>query len=113
MLYEVITGTLLMALANKFNSLLLSTGNKSEMAVGYCTLYGDMAGALSLLSDVPKQMVYALARYVNCQQEIIPARTISRAPSAELAPRITSYNVCYTKLLRTVRTSRRPGPPVR
>ncbi len=81
-----IRGTLLMALANKFNALLLSTGNKSEMAVGYCTLYGDMAGALSLLSDVPKQMVYALARYVNCQQEIIPARTISRAPSAELAP---------------------------
>ncbi|MCK9293611.1 MAG: NAD+ synthase [Desulfobulbaceae bacterium] len=81
-----IRGTLLMALANKFNALLLSTGNKSEMAVGYCTLYGDMAGALSLLSDVPKQMVYALARFVNRQQEIIPPRTISRAPTAELAP---------------------------
>jgi len=81
-----IRGTLLMALANKFNALLLSTGNKSEMAVGYCTLYGDMAGALSLLSDVPKQMVYALARFVNRQQEIIPSRTISRAPTAELAP---------------------------
>ncbi|MBU4262130.1 MAG: NAD+ synthase [Proteobacteria bacterium] len=81
-----IRGTLLMALANKFNALLLSTGNKSEMAVGYCTLYGDMAGALSLLSDVPKQMVYALARFVNRQQEIIPSRTIIRAPTAELAP---------------------------
>lgn len=81
-----IRGTLLMALANKFNALLLSTGNKSEMAVGYCTLYGDMVGALSLLSDVPKQMVYALARFVNRQQEIIPSRTIIRAPTAELAP---------------------------
>jgi NAD+ synthetase len=81
-----IRGTLLMALANKFNALLLSTGNKSEMAVGYCTLYGDMAGALSLLSDIPKQMVYALSRFVNRDREIIPARTISRAPSAELAP---------------------------
>ena len=81
-----IRGTLLMALANKFNALLLSTGNKSEMAVGYCTLYGDMAGALSLLADIPKQMVYALARFVNRDREIIPARTISRAPSAELAP---------------------------
>jgi NAD+ synthetase len=81
-----IRGTLLMALANKFNALLLSTGNKSEMAVGYCTLYGDMAGALSLLSDVPKQMVYGLARHINREREIIPARTISRAPSAELAP---------------------------
>ncbi|RJX31109.1 MAG: NAD+ synthase [Desulfurivibrio sp.] len=81
-----IRGTLLMALANKFNALLLSTGNKSEMAVGYCTLYGDMAGALSLLSDVPKMMVYELARFVNRRQEIIPSRTITRAPSAELAP---------------------------
>jgi len=81
-----IRGTLLMALANKFNALLLTTGNKSEMAVGYCTLYGDMAGALALLADVPKQMVYALARFINRHQEIIPARTISRAPTAELAP---------------------------
>ena len=81
-----IRGALLMALANKFNTLLLTTGNKSEMAVGYCTLYGDMAGALALLSDVPKQMVYALARFVNRHEEIIPSRTIIRAPSAELAP---------------------------
>ena len=81
-----IRGTLLMAMANKFNALLLSTGNKSEMAVGYCTLYGDMCGALSVLSDVPKQLVYQLARHVNREKEIIPDRTITRAPSAELAP---------------------------
>ncbi|MFH1215631.1 MAG: NAD+ synthase [Pseudomonadota bacterium] len=80
-----IRGTLLMAIANKFSALLLSTGNKSEMAVGYCTLYGDMAGALSLLSDVPKQLVYELSRFVNREREIIPQRTITRAPSAELA----------------------------
>ncbi len=81
-----IRGTLLMAMANKFYALLLSTGNKSEMAVGYCTLYGDMCGALSLLSDVPKQLVYELARFINRDKEIIPARSISKAPSAELAP---------------------------
>ena len=79
-------GTLLMAMANKFGALLLSTGNKSEMAVGYCTLYGDMCGALSVLSDVPKQMVYALSKFVNRDQERIPARSISKPPSAELAP---------------------------
>ncbi|MCB2183381.1 MAG: NAD+ synthase [Desulfobulbaceae bacterium] len=81
-----IRGTLLMAMANKFNALLLSTGNKSEMAVGYCTLYGDMCGALSVLSDVPKQLVYDLSRYVNRHVEIIPVRTIEKPPSAELAP---------------------------
>lgn len=81
-----IRGTLLMAMANKFGALLLSTGNKSEMAVGYCTLYGDMCGALSVLSDVPKQLVYTLSRFVNRKKEIIPARTISKPPSAELAP---------------------------
>ncbi len=81
-----IRGNLLMALANKFNSLLLSTGNKSEMAVGYCTLYGDMSGGLALISDVPKMLVYALARYVNEKEEIIPFNTISKPPSAELAP---------------------------
>ncbi len=79
-------GTLLMAMANKFEALLLSTGNKSEMAVGYCTLYGDMCGALSVLSDVPKQLVYALSGYINREKEIIPSRTISKPPSAELAP---------------------------
>lgn len=75
-----------MALANKYQGLLLSTGNKSELAVGYCTLYGDMNGALAVLADVPKLLVYELARYVNREGEIIPTNTISKAPSAELAP---------------------------
>ncbi|KAF0189138.1 MAG: hypothetical protein FD168_985 [Desulfobulbaceae bacterium] len=79
-----IRGTLLMALSNKFGHLLLSTGNKSELAVGYCTLYGDMSGGLAVISDVPKQMVYELARFVNRGQERIPERTLSKAPTAEL-----------------------------
>ncbi|MGH9735132.1 MAG: NAD+ synthase [Candidatus Acidiferrales bacterium] len=79
-----IRGNLLMALSNKFNSLVLSTGNKSEMAVGYCTLYGDMAGGLAVISDVPKTMVYALADLVNASNEIIPREIITKAPSAEL-----------------------------
>ncbi|MFZ5758698.1 MAG: NAD+ synthase [Thermodesulfobacteriota bacterium] len=87
-----IRGTLLMAMANKFGALLLSTGNKSEMAVGYCTLYGDMAGALAPLADVPKQLVYELARHVNRQGEIIPARTLWRPPTAELAPNQTDQD---------------------
>jgi NAD+ synthase (glutamine-hydrolysing) len=81
-----IRGNLLMALANKFNALVLTTGNKSEMAVGYCTLYGDMCGALAVISDVPKTMVYNLARYLNRTEEVIPARVITRPPSAELKP---------------------------
>ena len=81
-----IRGNLLMAIANKQGRLLLSTGNKSESAVGYCTLYGDMSGALAVISDVPKQLVYALCRYLNQDREIIPLRTIDKPPSAELAP---------------------------
>ncbi|HTS10609.1 MAG TPA: NAD+ synthase [Candidatus Limnocylindrales bacterium] len=81
-----IRGNLLMALSNKFGSLVLSTGNKSEMAVGYCTLYGDMAGGLAVISDVPKTMVYELAAFVNRKGERIPAGTISKPPSAELRP---------------------------
>lgn len=81
-----IRGNLLMALSNKFGSLLLTTGNKSEMAVGYCTLYGDMSGGLAVISDVPKQLVYELARHVNKEKEIIPERTLTKAPSAELKP---------------------------
>jgi NAD+ synthetase len=81
-----IRGNLLMALSNNFGHLLLTTGNKSEMAVGYCTLYGDMSGGLAVISDVPKQLVYQLARYVNRGGEIIPERTLVRAPSAELKP---------------------------
>jgi NAD+ synthase (glutamine-hydrolysing) len=81
-----IRGNLLMALSNKFGSMVLSTGNKSEMAVGYCTLYGDMAGGLAVISDVPKSMVYALSNFVNRKRELIPAKTISKPPSAELRP---------------------------
>ena len=81
-----IRGNLLMALSNKFGHLLLSTGNKSELAVGYCTLYGDMSGGLGVIADVPKQLVYELARYVNRRQELIPERTITRPPTAELKP---------------------------
>jgi NAD+ synthase (glutamine-hydrolysing) len=81
----------LMALSNKFGQLLLTTGNKSELAVGYCTLYGDMAGGLAVINDVPKTMVYELARWINSDYagrrgEIIPASTIEKAPSAELKP---------------------------
>jgi len=81
-----IRGNLLMALSNKYGSLLLSTGNKSEMAVGYCTLYGDMSGGLAAISDVPKLLVYRLAQYINLGKSIIPARIIAKPPSAELAP---------------------------
>jgi NAD+ synthase (glutamine-hydrolysing) len=76
----------LMALSNKFGHLVLSTGNKSELSVGYCTLYGDMAGGLAVISDVPKTMIYELARWMNRKREIIPISTIEKAPSAELRP---------------------------
>ncbi len=81
-----IRGNFLMALSNKFGSMVLSTGNKSELAVGYCTLYGDMAGGLSLLSDVPKTMVYELAALINREREAIPLASIEKPPSAELRP---------------------------
>jgi NAD+ synthase (glutamine-hydrolysing) len=81
-----IRGNYLMALSNKFGSMVLSTGNKSEMAVGYCTLYGDMAGGLAVISDVPKLMVYELARWINRERELIPVSTIDKVPSAELRP---------------------------
>jgi len=79
-------GILLMALSNKFGSLLLTTGNKSEMAVGYCTLYGDMAGGLAVLCDVLKTVVFDLANYINREKIIIPISTITKPPSAELRP---------------------------
>ncbi|MDX1757278.1 MAG: NAD+ synthase [Marinobacter sp.] len=79
-------GVLLMSLSNKFGALVLTTGNKSEMAVGYSTLYGDMAGGFDVLKDVPKTLVYRLARYRNAESEVIPERVITRPPSAELAP---------------------------
>ncbi len=81
-----IRGNLLMAIANKEGRLVLSTGNKSEMAVGYCTLYGDMSGGLAMLADVPKMLVYELARHLNRDGVVIPLRTIERAPTAELKP---------------------------
>ncbi len=79
-----IRGMLLMALSNKFGGIVVTTGNKSEMAVGYCTLYGDMAGGFALLKDVPKTLVYELCRYRNAISAVIPERIITRAPSAEL-----------------------------
>ena len=79
-------GLLMMAWSNKFGALLLTTGNKSEMAVGYCTLYGDMCGGLAVISDVYKTQVYALARWINREREIIPHSTIEKPPSAELRP---------------------------
>jgi NAD+ synthetase len=85
-------GVLLMAISNKFGSLLLTTGNKSELAVGYCTLYGDMCGGLAVISDVPKTMVYRLARWINRDREIIPHSSISKPPSAELRPNQTDQD---------------------
>lgn len=81
-----IRGTILMALSNRNGSLVLSTGNKSELAIGYCTLYGDMNGGLAVISDVPKTMVYDLARFINEPGETIPRRILQKAPSAELKP---------------------------
>jgi len=79
-----IRGNLLMALSNKFGSLLLTTGNKSELAVGYCTLYGDMCGGLAVIADLPKTLCYRLAHYINKDKEIIPERVLTRPPTAEL-----------------------------
>jgi NAD+ synthase (glutamine-hydrolysing) len=81
-----IRGGLLMALSNKFGALVLTTGNKSEMATGYCTLYGDMVGALAVIGDVMKTRVYALSRHANREREVIPRETMEKAPSAELRP---------------------------
>lgn len=87
-----IRGDLLMALSNKYRALLLTTGNKSELAVGYCTLYGDMCGGFAVISDVPKTMIYHLAEYVNRRRETIPQRVLSKAPSAELRPNQTDQD---------------------
>jgi NAD+ synthase (glutamine-hydrolysing) len=81
-----IRGTLLMAWSNKFNSLLLSTGNKSELATGYCTLYGDMSGGLAVIGDLLKMQVYALSRSINARKPLIPEAILAKAPSAELRP---------------------------
>jgi NAD+ synthetase len=85
-------GVILMALSNKFGSLLLTTGNKSELAVGYCTLYGDMCGGLAVISDVPKTMIYRISKWINREKEIIPAASITKPPSAELRPNQTDQD---------------------
>src|SRR5205807_215862 len=89
-----IRGNLLMAISNKHRALLLTTGNKSELAVGYCTLYGDMSGGLAVIADVPKTMVYRIARWVNRQagRDLIPAPILAKAPSAELRPNQTDQD---------------------
>lgn len=81
-----IRGNLLMALSNKYGSVLLTTGNKSELAVGYCTIYGDMSGGLAVISDVPKTVVYRIARWLNAKRNVIPDSILTKAPSAELRP---------------------------
>ena len=85
-------GALLMAHSNTYGSIVLTTGNKSELAVGYCTLYGDMCGGLAVISDVPKTLVYRLARYINRERELIPVSTLTKAPSAELKPNQTDQD---------------------
>jgi NAD+ synthase/NAD+ synthase (glutamine-hydrolysing) len=85
-------GVTLMAMSNKFGSLLLTTGNKSELAVGYCTLYGDMCGGLAVISDLPKTWVYRVSRWMNRDREIIPSSSITKAPSAELRPNQTDQD---------------------
>lgn len=87
-----IRGTLLMTMSNRTGAIVLSTGNKSELAVGYCTLYGDMVGGLALISDVPKTMVYALAAWINRDREIIPRAIFTKPPSAELRPNQTDQD---------------------
>ena len=85
-------GVILMALSNKFGALLLTTGNKSEVAVGYCTLYGDMCGGLAVINDLPKMMVYRLSRWLNRERETIPIASITKPPSAELRPNQTDQD---------------------
>jgi NAD+ synthase (glutamine-hydrolysing) len=87
-----IRGNILMAFSNRKGALVLTTGNKSEMAVGYCTLYGDMAGGLGLLGDVYKTMVYRVSRWINRDRAIIPESTMTKAPSAELRPNQTDQD---------------------
>ena len=103
-----IRGNLLMAISNKFGYLLLSTGNKSEMAVGYCTLYGDMNGALAVIADVPKTRVYSLCHWLNKKGEVIPQNVLIKAPSAELKPNqvdqdsLPSYDILDDILQRLI-----------
>lgn len=87
-----IRGTVLMAYANKFGAMPLATGNRSELAVGYCTLYGDMAGGVAPIGDVPKTLVYRLADHMNRSREVIPPSVMQRPPSAELKPHQTDQD---------------------
>jgi NAD+ synthase/NAD+ synthase (glutamine-hydrolysing) len=109
-----IRGSLVMALSNKFGSMVLTTGNKSELGVGYCTLYGDMCGGLAVISDVPKTLVYLLARYVNRNGERIPESTIEKPPSAELRPdqkdsdSLPPYEILDTVLVDYVEDNKSP-----
>ena len=110
-----VRGTMLMALSNKLGYLLLNTSNKSEAAVGYGTLYGDMCGALGVLGDVYKTDVYALARYINSEREIIPANTIAKPPSAELRPNqkdsdsLPPYDILDPILYRYIEGNKSPN----
>ena len=108
-------GLVLMAISNKLGSLLLTTGNKSELATGYCTLYGDMCGGLAVISDVPKMMVYELARYINCGRELIPKNSIAKPPSAELKPNQTDQDTLppYDVLDRILKAYVEDHRPVR
>ena len=107
-------GNILMAIANKFGYILLNTSNKSELATGYGTLYGDMAGGLSVLGDCYKTQIYALAKYINREKEIIPVSIIEKAPSAELRPgqkdsdSLPDYSVLDSLLYQYI--ERRKGP---
>ena len=109
-----IRGSVLMALSNKFGALVLTTGNKSEIGVGYCTLYGDMCGGLAVISDVPKTLVYRLARYVNSRAPVIPESTLEKPPSAELRPdqkdsdSLPPYEILDTILEAYVEDNRAP-----
>jgi NAD+ synthase (glutamine-hydrolysing) len=116
-----VRGALLMAFSNKFNHLLLTTGNKSELAVGYCTLYGDMCGGLAVISDVPKTTIYALSEFINQQsgRELIPQNSITKAPSAELRPNQTDqdslppYNLLDAILHRYIEEEKGAGEIVK
>ena len=109
-----IRGSLMMAISNKFGGLLLTTGNKSELGVGYCTLYGDMCGGLAVISDVPKTLVYRLAAFVNSRAAVIPRSTIEKVPSAELRPdqkdsdTLPAYELLDTILDEYVEDNRAP-----
>src|SRR5580698_1526229 len=109
-----IRGALIMAISNKYGCLVLTTGNKSELGVGYCTLYGDMCGGLAVISDVPKTLVYELSQYVNERGPIIPKSTLEKPPSAELRPdqkdsdSLPPYDVLDTILEEYIEDSRSP-----